>query len=161
MPRITVNGIPIDFPDTGNSPDWSEAIIDFADAVADTLSGISGAFDVPPQVMNIDSYNPTTTNTDISNLSFSTSEVRGAVIDIAVSRATASTTVSEMCTLTLVYNEDNSVGQKWEMAREMVGDGQIQFNVTDSGQVQFTTTAISGANHTGILTYRARAILNT
>lgn len=158
---ITIQGTPIQFPDPGASPDWGQAVEDFAVAVESALSGIAGSFDVPPQVMNIDAYNPSLSNIDITNLSFSTSQVRGAVIYIAVSRQTNSTVASEMDCLTLVYNANNSVGQKWEITRQYAGNGSISFNVTDVGQLQFTTTAISGTGHTGILSYRAVAVLNS
>lgn len=161
MPIITIQGQVIDFPDTAESPDWSEAVIEFAEATEEALAGVAGAFDVPPQVMNIDAYNPTVSNVDITNLSFSTTSVRAAVINIAVSRQTNSTKISEFSILNIVYNADNSVGQKWEITREYTGNGSISFNITDTGQVQFTTTTVSGSSHTGILSYSAKALLNT
>lgn len=158
---IVIQGTTINFPEPGASPDWGQAIEDFAVATQSAIASAVGTYDVAPQVMNIDAYNPTSGNTNITNLSFSTTQVRGAIVDISVYRNTSSTTVSETTTLTLVYNASNTTGQKWEMARETVGDASITFNVTDVGQVQFTTTTLAGTGHTGILTYRARAVLNS
>lgn len=158
---ITIQGTVIEFPEPGESPDWGQSVEDFAVAVEDALNGVAGAFDVAPQVMNIDAYNPTVSNIDIPNLSFSTSTVRSAIINIAVSRQTNSTKSTEFSVLNIVYNAGNSIGQKWEMTREATGDGSISFNITDSGQIQFTTEAISGASHTGIISYSAKALLNS
>lgn len=158
---ITIQGTSIEFPEPGESPDWGEAVEDFAVAVESALSGVAGAFDVAPQVMNIDAYNPTSSNIDITNLSFSISTVRGAVITIATSRQTNTTKKTEISILNIVYNASNSVGQKWEITREYTGNGGISFNITDAGQIQFTTSTVSGSSHTGILSYSAKALLNS
>ena len=46
------------------------------------------------------------------------------------------------------------------MVRSGQGDANISFSITDLGQVQFTTTALTGIDHTGIISFRALAILN-
>jgi len=69
--------------------------------------------------------------------------------------------VSESGQLEIVYNQSNPVNQKWEMSRVFQGEGYISFSITDQGQITFTTTALSGINHTGIITYRALAVLNS
>lgn len=158
MPTIIIRGTPIDFPDSGSSEDWSPAVIEFAQAVADALTSAVGTFDVPPQVQIIDASNPGT-NVDIASLNFPTSNVRAAFIRYTVFRATDSTSVYEAGDLIIVYSPDNPVSSKWEITRgNITGDGQITFTVTDTGQVQFSTTAISGLNHTGRLSFEARAL---
>jgi hypothetical protein len=47
------------------------------------------------------------------------------------------------------------------VGQQLVGDGYITFTVTDTGQVEFSTTAISGTGHTGTLTFVAQAILQS
>lgn len=158
---ITIQGTEIEFPESGESPDWGEAVEEFAIAVEGALDGVAGAFDVSPQVMNIDAYNPTSSATDVSNLSFSTATVRAAVINIAVSRQTNTTKATEISVLQIVYNSSNSIGSKWEMTRECTGDGSITYTITDAGQIQFETATVSGSSHTGILSYSARALLNS
>jgi hypothetical protein len=68
--------------------------------------------------------------------------------------------VAESGTLECVYNNSRTSGQKWEFSRSGEGDSNVEFNVTDLGQVQFSTTALTGINHTGIIAYRALSILN-
>lgn len=160
---ITISGTPIDFPESGESPDWAPAVLEFAEATADALSGVVGAFDVSPQIMNIDAYNPTSINVDVTNLSFSVTSVRSATITMAVSRErTDGTKKTELSLINIVYNASNSIGSKWELTREITGNAYISFNITDNGQVQFTNTAIgSSGTHTGILSYSAKAQLNS
>ena len=161
MPTIIISGTVIEFPDSSESPDWSQSVIQFAQSVETALSGVAGAFDVSPQVFNIDAQNPTSTNIAIPNLTFSTTSVRSANIRISVYRNTSSASAAEFSDIDIVYNTNNSIGQKWEISREITGDGKILFNITDTGQVQFTTTTLAGTGHTGILSYSAKALLNS
>lgn len=165
MATITISGTPIDFPDVAESPDWAEAVIDFAQAVEDALSGVAGAYDVSPQVMNIDAYNTAGVGADVTNLSFSTTAVRAVIINIAVYRNTATTTVSEISVIHAVYNASNSIGQKWEITREVTGDGKVTFAMSDTGQLSFVIRAsdgaLTGASYNGLLSYSAKALLNT
>lgn len=167
MPDITVKGTTISIPSSGASPDWSPAIIEAFQALAEAVNAYTGTFDVAPQTKNIDIYN-SSSNISIDNLVFPPSDVRSVTIFYTVHRLTAESApaagdgqeVAEAGTLECVYNNSRSSGQKWEIGRMGEGDGKIDFNMTDLGQVQFSTTALTGINHTGILAYRALSILN-
>jgi hypothetical protein len=158
IPIITIQNTVIDFPDSGNSPNWAPAVIAFAVATQNALSGIVGPADVPPQTFALDTFNPGT-SVNIPNLTFSTAIVRSAFIRYSVFRTTSTTTLSEAGTLTITYNPSNPTGSLWETSRVAVGNAQITFYVTDAGQVQFTTAMLGGLNHTGSLEYSASAAL--
>lgn len=159
MPSLTVNGQIITFPDSSASPNWAPAIIQFAQAVSDALAATSGPYDVAPQTMTIDSYN-TASNIDIAALSFPTSTVRAAFIHYAVYRSTNSANADEAGDMIIIYNPHNSSGLKWTLTQgNITGKGaNINFNVTDNGQIQFTTTALSGSSHAGKIIFDARAL---
>jgi hypothetical protein len=163
---LLIKGTPVSIPNSGESPNWSEGIIDALTALTEAVNAITGTYDVAPQVQNIDANNAST-DVNIANLVFPVSEVRSAVIYYTVHRETedsGSGDAQEMVeggTLTIVYNAANSVGNKWELVRVAAGSANITFEVTDVGQVQFTTTALTGINHTGTLSFRAISILNT
>lgn len=157
---ITIQGTPIVFPVAGSSPQWAEAVDQFAKAVEGALNSVVGAFDVAPQAIIIDAFNPGT-NIPISALSFPTATVRSAFIRYAVFRTTNSVSVYESGELEVVYNPNGPVGNKWEIAQRLVGDGDITFSITDTGQVEFSTTAIAGSSHTGKLTFVAQSILQS
>ena len=159
MPLIVVAGTPINFPNTGNSPVWSDAVIQFAQAVAQTLNGFAGAFDILPQVYNMTSN----LNTDVavSNLDFPPSNVTGAFIRYTVTRSTNNPlTVDEAGTLTIDYNSTNPSGHKWEIQREYIGDAQVTFAITDAGQVTFSSTALAGGAHVGQIQFVAQALVS-
>lgn len=168
MPRIIIKGTPIELPNSGQSPQWSPAILEAFQALADAVNVFTGSFDVAPQTMNIDVYN-SSSNIDITNLSFPPADVRAVMIFYTVYRKTDETTVAsgdnmevaETGTLSCVYNNSRPSNQKWEVGRVGPGNAYIDFNMNDIGQLQFTTTALSGVNHTGIVSYRALSILNS
>jgi hypothetical protein len=161
MPLITIGSTIIDAPDSGASPNWAPAIIQFMEAVAQQLAITSGAFDVAPQSFSLDAYN-TASNIDIPALSFSTSNVRAVFIRYAVYRQTTLANADEAGDIIAVYNPNNSVGFKWTVSQVRTSGGaQISFNMTDNGQIQFSTTALSGASHSGKITFEARALEQT
>lgn len=157
---ITIGSTVIAFPSSGESPNWAQPVIDFATAVQNTLSGLAGVADVFPQTFVINNFNPGT-NIDIPNLTFSTTIVRAAFVRYSVFRTTNSTTAYEAGEIKIVYNPNGPAGNKWEFDRSYVGDGQISFTITDTGQFQLNTVALGGINHTGILTYAAQALLQS
>lgn len=165
MVAITVKGTVINIPNSGASPNWSPAIIEAFQALADAVNTFAGSFDVPPQTQSIDAFNPGT-GIDIDNLVFPASEVRSATIYYTVYRKTTDSgppdgvEVVEAGTLEIAYNNSRPNGQKWEIGRMGIGDAMTDFNVTDLGQVQFSTNTITGINHTGTISYRALSILN-
>lgn len=162
--RIIIKDTPVDIPTSGDSPNWAESVTEALKALADAVNVSTGQYDVPPQTLNIDSYN-TATDISIDNLLFPSAEVLSAFIFYSVKRVTEDSGASdqqnatEEGTLEIVYNENNPVGNKWEIIRSFSGDAQISFSITDLGQVTFSTTTLTGINHTGIISYRALSIL--
>lgn len=159
MPTLIINGQVIDFPDSAAAPNWSEAVIQFAQAVEDALALVGGTYDVSPQSFTIDAYN-SASNVDIPALSFPTSAVRAVFIRYSVYRTTDSTSAYEAGDMITMYNPNNSVGLKWTLSQgNITGSGaQITFNVTDTGQFQFSTTALAGSNHAGKIVFEARSL---
>lgn len=157
MADINIAGTVVSLPESSGSPNWSPAIIQAFQLLAIQLAGLSGTFDISPQVFDIDSFN-TATNENVVGLAFSTSTVRSAVITYYVYRTTTLANASESGQLFVDYNPNRSVGEKWAIARECVGDGSITFSITDAGQVQFSTTALSGASHDGQIGFFAKTI---
>lgn len=160
MPDIIIAGTIISFPNSAAAPNWAPAVIQFAETVADALSSVVGSFDVVPQRFIIDNA-PNGSDTAITNLSFSTTAVRGAFITYAVYRNTSLETVSETGNLLIVYNPTNGIGEKWELTRDYVGDSDVTFDIDDTGQVNINLTALSGTAHNGFISYAAKALQNS
>ncbi len=112
--------------------------------------------------MDIDAYN-SATNVNITALTFPTTDVRSVFIRYSVYRTTDSSNVYEAGDMIAMYNPNNSTNEKWTLSLgNRTGTGaQITFSVADTGQFRFSTTAISGSNHQGQLTFEARALEQT
>jgi hypothetical protein len=166
MARIIIKGTIIDLPASGGSPNWAPAIIEAIEALADAVNSITATFDVAPQAQNIDANN-SSTNVDLNNLTFPSTDVRAATIYYTVYRKTDNSgppdgqELTEAGTLEVNFNNANPITQKWEVVRTYEGEGQVTFLMTDLGQIQFSTTPLTGVNHTGIISYRAISILNS
>jgi|GEM_PF-2279533 hypothetical protein len=166
MPRIIIKGTEIQFPNSAASPNWAPSVIEAVEALADAVNSVTATYDVPPQAQNIDANN-SSTNVDLNNLSFPSSDVRAATIYYTVYRKTDPSgppdaqEVSEAGTLEICFNASRPITEKWEMVRSFQGDAKISFDITDNGQIRFSTTALSGINHIGIVSYRAISILNS
>lgn len=154
--NITIQGTVIAIPSSGQDPNWAPALIAFMEATATALSGVAGAFDVSPQVFDIDAYDSATVA--IPLLSFPVSNVLSVQIAYSVKRSSDTpTTKVDAGTLTMVFN---SATVAWELVRVGTTDGgaNMTFSVSAAGVVSFTTTTIGGLNHTGVLLYSAKAL---
>ena len=158
---LTFGSTVVEVPTSADSPNWATGVTAAFDAISETLATVSGAFDVPAQSQAIDSSNPGTPNTDVQALTFPVSNVRAVNISYAVFRTTSTTTAYETGSILAIYSPSNPIGSKWEMSQDRVGDGQITFNFTDLGQVQYTCGVIAGAGHTGKIILSAKAILQS
>lgn len=157
--NIEIQGTLVQFPTSGEEPNWAPPITQFAQLVATALSGLIGPNDVSPQVYTM--IADTNTNVDLTGLQFSTALVRSALITYSVYRQTSNANASEAGEIQMVYNPNNSIGEKWEFSQQKVDDGKITFNVLDTGQVQFSTTALGGTSHIGHISFYAKALSQT
>ena len=156
---ITIAGTPIDMPNTSESPNWAPALVQFFKAVENAFTSVIGPYDVPPQVMDIagDAFNPAATPLNINNLSFSSLVIRAAFISYAVSRAaTGPITDYEAGNIIVLYN-----GSNWDISVDKIGDAKITFSIDATGQIQFTTATIGTTPHTGKISFKATALLNS
>jgi len=162
---LNIKGSIIEIPSSGQAPNWAPGIIAALRALTEAINAVTGTYDVAPQTQNIDANN-SSNDVVITNLAFPVSEVRAATIFYSVYRKTEDSgppdgqEIAEGGMLNIVYNASNPVSNKWEMTRDYAGDAQITFSITDAGQFEFSTTALTGINHTGILSFRAIAVLN-
>jgi hypothetical protein len=158
MPTITIAGTPVEFPNSAASPNWAPEVIRFAQLVESALQGLVGPFDILPQFYTLTSaHNPSSGAVVISTFAFPTSGVRSFVALYDTYRQTDSLKVVESGTIYGNYNPDATIGNKWQFAVEKAGDASVTFTISDTGQVSFQTTTISGINHVGRINFRAWA----
>lgn len=160
MPLINIAGTLIQFPDSSSNPNWSPAIVQFAQAVESALSGLAGSFDVAPQTYTmVASVN---NNIDLPGLSFPPSQVLSVNIGYSILRdpdtAVSGNIVVQSGTMTLVYNADGGTGEKWTQSHEYDSNASVTFDVSDIGQVSFSSTSLGVGTHAGQITYYAKSL---
>ena len=154
---VTILGTSINLPDTSASPNWAPGQVAFNKAVANALQFTVGTFDVPPTTYQMVANS--NSNVIIGGLSFPTSEIRGVFLYYTVFRQTTTNNESETGLMVLNYNPNNSTGNQWEVGTgPYVGNSTVTFQVTDAGQVTFSSQVLAGANHTGTIGYYAKVI---
>lgn len=99
---------------------------------------------------------------DVTGLVFTAASYRSAEVEYELSRKTdtASSEVRAIGRLRLAYRAE---GTAWAiLGEEYHGDeidglpAGVTFSITSAGQVQYTSTNISGSNYVGTLKFRAR-----
>lgn len=159
---ITIGTTLIEFPNSGASPLWSEAIIQFAQAVATQLQSQNSPFDIAATVQTLTSNSNIAINLtgNGSNLSFPSSSVRAFTFNYAIYRFTSTSSIVDTGVVTGVYNT-TTLG--WELQHEFSGDVQSDgtawntFDINSSDQLLLTTIALpSGTyNATSTISYSA------
>jgi len=101
--------------------------------------------------------NDTTVADDVLGLSFDGSAVRGAFIEYTLYRnhTAPASEVSESGAMLATYK---TVDDSWEIIRSSVGDAGVTFTITSDGQVQYTSTDISGSVATSVMKFKASTI---
>lgn len=158
MPIIlTVGGVPYSYPQNSELG-WGENATDWATAVTNQLSTLSVPGDISLTSFNL--ANNQSSSIDVIGLSFDIGSVLMATIEYYIKRSTDSSNYSEGGFLLAVYNP---VSLTWSWNKYKAGssgptsDG-VQFSITSSGQVQYTSDNISGANYTGQIKFKARVL---
>lgn len=154
MAILTVNNIPFDYPDPGSDPGWGEQATDWAAEVTSVLSSLLAPGDIVETTSTI--LNNQSSALDISGMAFSNSVVRAANVDYTVIRTTATpTTLVESGTLFFTYDTVNGT---WYMSQTKAEDADIVFSITSLGQVQYTSSNMSGGSYSGQITFKARTL---
>lgn len=96
---------------------------------------------------------------DVTALVFDGSEVRSFEVDYQIYRNTTgggATELAERGKLLAVYS---SVAASWEMTQApVVGSAGVTFTITTAGQIQYTSTNITGTPDTSAMKFQARTM---
>ncbi len=131
---------------------WGEDTAAWMDAITDKVNSISSNYDILPSTASLTNNQSSAAN--ISGLSFNTSLIRSAEIDITVRRTAVGVELSEMFKILVVYE---STAAAWLLSEESVGDASgITFSITAAGQIQYVSTDISSSSCTA--KFRARVV---
>lgn len=152
MPKtLTIATQDFEFPVVGDNPDWGEQITDWATAVTDALTNVQQANDILTTSAII--ANGINTPTSISGFSFDTSEVVSINAEYIIKRITTSPANNLVESGYITGNFD---GSNWSITQEYVGDAEVDFTITSGGQIQYTSSTLSGSSYTGAISFKAK-----
>jgi hypothetical protein len=97
--------------------------------------------------------NNTAVAANVTGLVFSSASYKSAVIYCEVRRKTSTNELISNGMLRVYYRDLTST---WELLDELGGDDDgVVFSITSAGQVQYTSSNVSGTSYTGKLTFKA------
>ena len=153
---VILQGTSYNLATQSDSPPWGSDQNALIQALVTIANSTTGSSDILTTSFNLTNNQIAAAN--IVGLSFDTSQVRSAVIPYSIYISTATNEFSECGTIYITYK---STANTWELAQNYVGSSGLVFTVTPSGQVQYTSTNVSGASYVGKLKFKASAFLQT
>lgn len=156
---MTVNNTVFQYPSPGDEPGWGEAATSWAQEVTDVLNSLLGPDDILETSFNIN--NNVSSATNITGLLFNTASARGAIIEYSIYRVSTLNPSgnAETGIMTLIYDDSASAGNKWTLTiGNIAGGSGVHFSITDTGQLQYTSTDIDSVGYSGVVKFKARAL---
>lgn len=151
---IQVGNQTFELPITGKNPDWGEEVSAILEALAESSQVVQGPNDVLLSSANI--LNNQTAPVNFGNLAFNTANVLSIDIDYFIIRRFDPGTGPEAITENgKIYA--NFDGSNWKLSQTGTGEVGIAFTITPAGQIQYSSTDISGYI-SGTARFRARTI---
>ena len=155
---LTIANNTFQYPTSGEDPGWGADATDWAIAVTEVLNTLVAPSDILETSYIIN--NNTVVQTDINRLFFDPGTVRAANITYSVYRVSTANPSghTESGVIYLNYDNSASLGSKWNLGQNKIGDASITFNITDAGQVQYTATDIGAAGYQSTIKFIAKTL---
>jgi len=151
---VVINGETYYVPVSGQNPQWGSELHD----VVVALATVSGSIN-PPGSIPLTSFNLANNVSSASNLTgatFDVSLIQSFELNYSIYRSTSITEGSQGGTLSGTYKR---MANTWDMANEFNGLAGIVFSITNGGQIQYTSSNLSGTFYAGVIKFSATAIL--
>jgi hypothetical protein len=157
---LTVSGSTYQYPDNNDNAPWGEDATAWAVAVTGVLDQVVGTGDIPQTVATI--ANNMSSPTNIIGLAFSPITTRGAIIYYSLYRFSTGSGATEAVETGQMFVSYMTNSNTWDLAISAGNQGQagVIFSISPNGQVQYTSTNFAGTTPTGIITFKAAALLN-
>jgi hypothetical protein len=158
VPQLTVNNEVFQYPSPGDEPGWGEGATAWAVAVTDVLNTLLGPGDILNTTFSV--ANNQTSVTNVTGCIFDSTIVRAANVSYSIYRKTDSFTSgnTEAGTLLITYDNAAALGSKWTLVQNASGSAGVSFSINDSGQVQYISTDLTGANHLCTMKFSAKTL---
>lgn len=115
--------------------------------------------------LGIESYcqlnNNQTSALTIDGLNFNSLNINSVIIDYFIQRVTTGGGATELIETGILYCAFKPTSNTWVLSKPLTAwpnNAGVTFTITASGEVQYTTTNITGTESVSKLTYRARSL---
>jgi hypothetical protein len=150
MARTLVIGVDsFEIPDQGDNADYGEVLTDFFEAVAEALSSVQQPNDILRTTAVI--ANNRTIFSPIVGFAFDTTEVRSINTEFIIQRSTSEGKLVESGLMQGLFD-----GETWSFSIESMGNAEVEFEITDAGQVQYKSSLMTGNTYSGFIIFRAK-----
>lgn len=152
--QVTINGESFSIPSQGESPPWGQELSDLLTALVGVVNSTSGSADILLTSFNV--ANNVASVANVTGATWDTSQVRSFIMEYSIYRSTTTTEESEVGNL---YGTYKSSSGSWDLSETYGGSSGIVFSITPSGQLQYTSSNLSGTGYSGKLKFKATAFL--
>lgn len=153
---VVISGTTYNLPVQGQNPPWGSDLSDIISALVTTINGLSGSSDI--LTTNFTIVNNQSSVANVTSLSFSTTAVRSAIVSYSIYRSTSTNEASECGQIYVTYK---STAGTWEIAQNYAGSSGVVFSITNTGQIQYTSTNLAGTGYVGKMKFKAITFLQT
>lgn len=156
MPKtLIVNNTPFDYPTSGDEPGWGGDATGWAEEVTKVLNNVVGPDDILQTSFNI--ANNQTVAANVTGLIFNAGSVRSATVDYSIYRISDSNPSgnAETGEMHIIYDSNDG----WKLGvGGIVGNSNVIFSITPTGQIQYVSSDIGALNYTGVMKFVAKAL---
>ncbi len=151
---VVINGTTYEVAAQGENPAWGTDQQDLILALVQVAQNTVGTGDILVTPFNVANNQSSAAN--ITGASFDTSLVRGFILTYSLYRSTNSAETSEMGQILGTYK---STANTWELSQDFAGSSGVVFTITTGGQLQYTSSNLTGTGYSGKLKFYAKAFL--
>jgi hypothetical protein len=152
--QVTLNGSTFNIPNQGENPPWGEELTDLLVELVEVSNSSVGTADVLLTSFTVANNQSSAAN--VTGASFDTSQVRSFIMQYSIYRSTSTNELSEVGHL---YGTYKSTAGTWDLAQTYSGSSGVTFTITSAGQIQYTSTNVSGSSYSGKMKFKATAFL--
>lgn len=156
---VFIGGTQYMVPKAGANPPYGEQLNAYLKALGAAYATLVGVGDLPETAAPI--LNNQTSAVVVEGLSFDSTQIRSASVDYQITRTVTGNNLEETGSILMLYNPLSSAGSQWTYIREAQGNSFVDFTINDAGEVMYVSSNFVGTSYTGIIKFKARAILQS
>jgi FlaG/FlaF family flagellin (archaellin) len=151
---LTINNTPFEYPEPGDQAPWGSGATDWSIEVTRVLNSLSGPSDILETTAIID--NNQTTPQPIGGFFFDPVSVRSFSVQVSIYRVYGTNEIAEQ----LTFNGLNLGASGWQIQADGIGNAGVTLDITNLGQVTYTSSNLTGSPYSGIIRFRGIGILS-